>query len=95
MKIFSTFEMKIVHQCEFYSGFLPFEHYARLRKINLFKSLKSSPSWLLRCIYGFYDIAADAELKPIASVYNVPQSALKVDPYRVISAHFANVINKL
>jgi len=23
--------MKIVHQCEFYSGFLPFEHYARLQ----------------------------------------------------------------
>lgn len=90
MKIFSTFDMKIVQQCQFYTGFLPVEHYARLQKLNFFKSLKTSPSWFLRCIYDFF---SDTELECLCKFYNVAKLVLLNNPRQVIDNFFVNTIS--
>jgi hypothetical protein len=92
MKIFSTFDIKVIQQCVFHCGFLPVEHYVRLRKINFLKSLKYSPSWVMRCMY---DIIAEKEFNWLSGVYNVSQSVLIKNSAQVIYDYFENEVGMI
>ena len=67
MKVFSTFDAGTVLMCQYYTGFLPVQHLARIRQFKFLDSLKSNSNLLVREIYRLF--ALD-ELRKIAEAYN-------------------------
>jgi len=73
MKIFSTFDVTVVLQCQYFTGFLPVEHVARIRKIKLLRNMSISNNSVLRAIFLK---TFDHELTPIANFYNIDHKCL-------------------
>jgi len=42
MKLFETYDLKTVRQCQFYSGFLPFKYLFDLNRMNFYLMLNAS-----------------------------------------------------
>ncbi len=89
MKLFSTFDEKIVLQCQFYTGFMTFEHICRLRKTNFLQSLKSCPNQIMRCLF---DVIGRQELETIAAIYNTDYKELCDRPDQIIYEYYRNEI---
>ena len=49
-KIFKTFDLKVILQCMYYFGYLPFEYELDLRKINFLHKLKCSKNCILKLL---------------------------------------------
>jgi len=73
MKIFGTFNLQIVRQCQYFVGLLPAAHILNLKKISFIDSLKISPRWRMKCLHEFF---SDEKLKPIAHAYGTQVSDL-------------------
>ena len=66
MKLFSTFNLEIVRQCQYFVGLLPAAHILNLKKIAFIDSFKISPHWRIKFLHGLFSVE---ELKPIAHAY--------------------------
>ena len=55
MKIFKTFDKKIVEQCQYYMGQLPIELKIASKQISFFNSLRTSPNMICRYLSGITD----------------------------------------
>jgi len=42
MKLFATYDLKTITQCQFYSGFLPFNYLFDLKRMNFYSMLNDS-----------------------------------------------------
>ena len=73
MKIFSTFDAAVVLQCQYFTGFLPVEHIARIRKIKLLRNMSTSSNSVL---HATFLKTVDHELTPIAKFYNIDHKCL-------------------
>ena len=87
MKIFSTFDLKTVKNCQFFSGFLPVEHIITQRRVNFINSLRCNPNLLLRLIFEF---TVTKELNSIASKYSMNAKRLATNPRRAMHDYFAS-----
>ena len=47
MKLFTTFNEDIIHQCQYFTDYMPLEHIIFLKKFNFLNALKFSPNWML------------------------------------------------
>ena len=90
MKLFNTFDNKIVVQCQFYTGYLPVEHIIAIRKLNFVETLKFSPCSLLRALH---DLSDQDELSRLAATYGVPLQSPLLKPNDIISDYFARCAN--
>jgi hypothetical protein len=68
MRIFGTFNLNIIRQCQYFTGFLPLQHQLRLRKYNFITGLKNSKNVWLKT---FYMGVKDIELTPIFTFYKL------------------------
>ena len=92
MKIFNTFDALTVRYCQHYTGFLPVEHIARLRKINFITGLKQSQCVMLQTLHNY---VASNELRLIANVYNVNVADCYELNFKTIVTHHAALLLNL
>jgi len=92
MKVFNTFNNKIVTQCQFYTGYLPVEHIIAIRKLKFVQSLKFSPCFLLRALH---DLSGQEELSRLSCTYGASVETLLLNPNDIISDHFVTYANTL
>ena len=53
MKLFSTFDSKIVKECQYYTGYASVEDMARLRKVKFMRTLPMSPCLIVRTLSDY------------------------------------------
>jgi hypothetical protein len=92
MRLFGSFDSKIVTQCQFYTGYLPVEHLINLRRATFLISLKLSPCSLLRALY---ELSAQHELLGLANLYKVSANDFVFNSHDVIKDHFKNYVNSI
>jgi hypothetical protein len=90
MKMFTTFDAKTVLACQFYTGFMPVQHLASVRKIKFINSLAHSSHWLMRALH---DLVGNDELRPLASLYGVSVTNISINSRDIIRLSFENCIN--
>ena len=86
MKVYKTFDMKIVKHCQFYTGLLPIRCYYVLRKMSFINNIADSKNNLLRTLHA---MSAGAEISALSSQYNniSPSTFVKTFNFDV-RAHF-------
>ena len=78
--------------CQLFSGYLPLEHVARMRKVKFLQAMSLSDNCIIRTISS---LAANEELSIIADFYNVDIVCLKNDYTAVITNYFESKVNSL
>jgi exonuclease III len=61
VKVFSTFDRKIIEQCQFYTGILPLQYKYDLMRINFLFTLSNnyvSPANIIFHLFGFHDLVS-------------------------------------
>jgi len=90
IKLFETYEVKTITQCQFYSGFLPFNYLFDLKRTNLYSMLNASHALLVFCFTGLVRMKY---LSDIANEYNLSHafnksSTVQMDIFRQILFHY-------
>ena len=73
MKVFNTFDSKTVLNCQYFCGYLPLEHLAKVRKVNFLVNMGLHDNSVIRTVHS---LSFDDELKPIANFYQVDVNQL-------------------
>jgi hypothetical protein len=68
MKVFNTFDSETVLNCQYFTGYLPLEHLARIRKVNFLVNMGVHDNSIIRTVHS---LSFKDELKPIANFYQV------------------------
>ena len=68
MKIFNTFDIETVLNCQYFTGYLPLAHLARIRKVNFLVNMGLHDNSIIRTVHS---LSINDELKPIAQFYDV------------------------
>src|SRR5271163_2760181 len=92
MKIFSTFDNKVLTQCQYYSGYLPVEHIIALRRLKFLNALKFSPCSIIRALY---DLSGQCELERLAAFYSVSLQSLLLKSHDIITKYLENYVNSI
>ena len=92
MRLFGSWDNKIVAQCQFYTNYLPLEHLINLRRSTFLLSLKSSPWSILRALY---ELSANDDLSHLADAYSVSVPDFLLNSRVVINDHFATYVNSI
>jgi hypothetical protein len=92
MKIFSTYNLNTVYQCQYFTGYMPVEDMVRLRKVSFIKSLSTTKNVLLRALYELF---ATRELLPISLHYGADLSQKYVNCRSVILKHIASKVDEM
>ena len=85
MKILSTFDQKIVQQCQLYSGLLPLRHYYMLRRMRFLSNILSTNNCLLRLIF---QITGRSDIVKIANNYHCVSDKFKSSFEQIIRSNF-------
>ena len=91
MKLFTTFNENIIHQCQYFTDYMPLEHTVFLKKFNFLNALKFSPNWLL---VNLFEQTAVHELKYIYNHYGL-NSNIKLSYYGMKEAIYCYFKNRL
>ena len=91
MKLFNTFDTKVVRLCQFFTDFMPVQQQVIMRKISFLKSLEHSPCALMRSLHAL--VVLD-ELRPLAALYGVEVSILLSHFKEIIRNDFVNSIEQ-
>jgi len=73
MKLFNTFDSETVLNCQYFCGYLPLEHLARVRKVNFLENMGLHDNSVILTVHA---LSLDDELKPIANFYQVDVNQL-------------------
>ena len=92
MRLFGSWDNKIVAQCQFYTNYLPLEHLINLRRSTFLLSLKSSPCSILRALY---ELSANDDLSHLADAYSVSAQDFLLNPRLVINDYFVTYVNSI
>ena len=92
MRLFGSWDNKIVAQCQFYTNYLPLEHLINLRRSTFLLSLKSSPCSILRALY---ELSANDDLSHLADAYSVSAHDFLLNPHVVINNYFVTYVNSI
>ena len=68
MKVFNTFDSETVLNCQYFCGYFPLEHLARIRKVNFLVNMSLHDNSVIRSVHS---LSFDDELKPIANFYQL------------------------
>jgi hypothetical protein len=90
-KVFGTFNMQIVHNCQFFGGLLPLGHIYFLRKTKFLLSLRQMKNKLISFVYSK---TGSAELQEIAHKYCINDTVTFVEGFhRIIHSCFKQSLN--
>ena len=94
MRLFGSWDNKIVAQCQFYTNYLPLEHLINLRTSTFLLSLKSSPCSILRALY---ELSANDDISHLADayVYSVSAHDFLLNPRVVINNYFVTYVSSM
>ena len=66
MKLFSTFDNKVIQQCQFYTNVLPIRHYYVIRQISFLNNLLLTQNHVLQTLHNSF---GKIELDKLASMF--------------------------
>jgi hypothetical protein len=92
MKIFGTFDNKIVKQCQFYGGFLPVAYAIDIKRCEFLRKIPLTDNELLYSLSGLF-ISKDKE--EIAGHYNLDLDGFFCKYNNIIKCHFADEVKSL
>ena len=79
-KLFSSFNAKIITQCQFYSGYLPISYLADLRCLNFYNICSQEYNSSAGILYHWF---GSAEYNAIAEKYNIDKNTWPCHNYHV------------
>ena len=85
MKIYSTFDNRIVQQCQYYGGFLPTSFMIDLKTCGFLNKLRVSENSLLHFMYEIFGVK---DLQRIAIRYNSRADSFVYECRNTIHEHF-------
>ena len=66
MKIFSSYNLHVIKQCQYYSGYLPLRYIYEIRKLNFLFSVLNTDN----CLFGPFQTVAYFDICNILKLYN-------------------------
>jgi hypothetical protein len=91
MKLFTTYNENVIHQCQYFTDCMPLEHSIFLKKFNFLNALKFSPNWML---VSLFELTAVHELKHIYDHYGLNPN-IELSYYGMKQAIYSYFKNKL
>ena len=89
MRLFSTFDNKVIKQCQFYTNVLPMYQYYVIRKISFLSNLPMTQNQVLQTLY---DSFAKIELLKYASLYECEVNTVTKTFRTIIRDQFRNEV---
>ena len=88
-KCFGTFDTKVVEQCQWYTGYLPINHYHAIRSVNFISKLENSKNILLHAIYCG---SGKEDIRTFSRLYGCKDKTLIKNSFQIVSHYFRNSI---
>ena len=89
MKLFSTFDNKVIKQCQFYTNVLPMYQYYAIRKISFLSNLQMTQNQVLQTLH---DSFGKIELLKFASMFECEVNILTKTVRAIIHNQFRNEV---
>ena len=89
MKLFSTFDNKVIKQCQFYTNVLPMYQYYVIRKISFLSNLPMTQNQVLQTLY---DSFAKIELLKYASMFDCEVNIVTKTFRTIVRDQFRNEV---
>ena len=89
-KVFSTFDMQIIRQCQLYGGYMPYAHIYAIARMNFLTRLKYTENKLINFIAFKTN---PIEINELSATYNVSDNLTFVTKYRkIVQENFKNFV---
>ena len=89
MKLFSTFDNKVIKQCQFYTNVLPMYQYYAMRKIAFLSNLPMTQNQVLQTLHESF---AKIELSKYASMFEYEVNVVTKTFRTIIRDQFRNEV---